>query len=322
MHLIKKQIEDNQISIDYHNLTEFDLHIYAINLSIYICYYLRISNKDLREEFVKKINEIFIFKDFLKLPELEEKFIVDNIVVNKGIAKNKALLENIFSLFSAINTKIPIFIVGKPGCSKSLSVQLINKSMKGTSSNNDLFKKLPNLMTFSFQGSLSNTSEDVVSMFNKASNALERLNEKERKKNIVLLYFDEMGLAEYSSNNLFKVIHSRIEYDEIEENKKVAFVGISNWGLDASKMNRGIHISLSEPDEKDIILTALSIADYYDKGFGITYNSFFSNLGKVYYEYKQYLKEKHSSDGKEDIHGNIDFYHFIKYFLKNIILTK
>ena len=312
LHLIQKQIEDNEISIDYNKLTEFDLQIYAINLAIYICYYLRISNKNLRDKLEKELNEIFIFKDFLKLPKLEEKFIVDNIRIDKGIAKNKALLENVFSLFSGINTKIPIFIVGKPGCSKSLSVQLINKSMKGPSSNNDLFKNLPTLMMFSFQGSLSSTSEGVTAVFNKASNAIEKLGE-ERNKNISMIYFDEMGLAEYSPNNPLKVIHSKLEYDETEENKKVAFVGISNWTLDASKMNRGIHISISEPDEDDNVQTALSIADSYDKGLRIKYKIFFSNLGKVYYKYKQYLKEKHSLDGKEDFHGNRDFYHFIKY---------
>ena len=61
----------------------------------------------------------------------EEKYVLANMELEKGIAQNRAVLDNTFSLFVAINNKIPIFIVGKPGCSKSLSVQLINKSMKG-----------------------------------------------------------------------------------------------------------------------------------------------------------------------------------------------
>ena len=55
------------------------------------------------------------------MPKREQNYIADNIELEKGIAKNRALLENLFSLFVAINTKIPIFILGKPGCSKSLS---------------------------------------------------------------------------------------------------------------------------------------------------------------------------------------------------------
>ena len=39
-----------------------------------------------------------------------------------------------------------------------------------------------------------------------------------------MLYFDEIGLTEISPNNLFKVIHSQLEYDENEDSKKIAFI--------------------------------------------------------------------------------------------------
>ena len=57
-----------------------------------------------------------------------------------------------------------------------------------------------------------------------------------------------MGLAEHSPNNPLKVIHSELEYDLNEGSKKIAFVGISNWKIDASKMNRAINIVVDEPD--------------------------------------------------------------------------
>ena len=50
---------------------------------------------------------------------------------------------------------------------------------------------------------------------------------KKKKKNdnlISVLYFDEMGLIEISPNNLLKVIHSQLEYDENKNSKKIAFV--------------------------------------------------------------------------------------------------
>ena len=50
---------------------------------------------------------------------------------------------------------------------------------------------------------------------------------KKKKKNdnlISVLYFDEMGLTEISPNNLLKVIHSQLEYNENEDSKKIAFV--------------------------------------------------------------------------------------------------
>ena len=57
-----------------------------------------------------------------------------------GIAKNRALLENIFSLFVCIVNKIPLIICGKPGTSKSLSFQILYDNMNGKRSDNDFLK--------------------------------------------------------------------------------------------------------------------------------------------------------------------------------------
>ena len=317
-------VNEKSKKFDYGKLTEFELQEYAINLAIFICYYIRISDKKLRENLSKKLSEILKNRNFLDLPLLEMKFITDNIDIPKGIAKNKALSENLFSLFCALNTRIPLFIVGKPGCSKSLSVQLIRKSMKG-SSENEFFKKyFAKLFVFSYQGSLSSTSEGVEAIFNNASKAIKKF-EEENKNNISMIFFDEMGLAEHSPNNPLKVIHSKLEITSDEEKEKEkkkepkpAFVGISNWVLDAAKMNRGLHISIPELDEEDIIITAKTIAESYNEELISKFNDFFVNLGKTYYNYKQYLKEKHYLDGNEDFHGNRDFFHFIKYASKNI----
>jgi hypothetical protein len=52
----------------------------------------------------------------------------------------------------------------------------------------------------------------------------------------VILIFDEIGLAEISKSNPLKVLHGLLE------NKLVVTIGISNWSLDASKMNRMISL--------------------------------------------------------------------------------
>ena len=323
----------------YKKLDEYSMQVYSINLSIFVCYYLRITNKEQRIELEKKFNEILKefegkinLKDFLDLPLKEEKFIVNNIKLDKGIAKNRALKENVFSLFAAINSKVPIFIVGKPGCSKSLSMQLITKSMQGSASEKQFFKKLPKNIIHSYQGSLSSTSKGVENVFNKARETLRQIKEKEGKEKkdkneikeekdeiISLIFFDEMGLAEHSPHNPLKVIHSELEYDQNEGYKKVAFVGISNWDLDAAKMNRGISISIPEPDEEDNKETAFTIGNSYDEAMAMRYKSFYENLGISYYKYKQYLKINHSLDGKEDFHGNRDFYHLVKNSARNMI---
>jgi hypothetical protein len=282
---------------------------------------LPITDNKKRGELEKIMNKILknFDKDFLTLPLKEELFIANNIELEKGIAKNRALLDNIFGLFIAINNKVPIIVVGKPGCSKSLSVQLINKSMKGTASNNFIFKQYPKIIINSYQGSMGSTSEGVEKIFKKARNTLKRLSKKDRKKNISMIFFDEMGLAEHSPNNPLKVIHSELEYDLNEGEKKIAFVGISNWVLDASKMNHVMFLSIPDLDEKDSKDTAFMIGQSYDKGLADIYQNYYENLGLTYFKYKHFLKSEHNQDGKEEFHGNRDFYHLVKIFSREMV---
>ena len=119
-----------------------------------------------------------------------------------------------------------------------------------------------------------------------------------------------MRLAEISNNNPLKVLHSELEYDEHEN--KIAFIGISNWALDASKMNRGIFLSIPEPDEKD-----LTIAESYNVSLIINYKDLFENLAISYQKYLNDIEENYSS--YKNFHGLRDFYYLIKQTSKIIL---
>ena len=71
---------------------------------------------------------------------------IEQIDLDKGIGKNTLLNENSFLLFVSVNTNIPLIIIGKPGSGKSLSAQLIYKSMKGIYSKNKFFKLFPRII--------------------------------------------------------------------------------------------------------------------------------------------------------------------------------
>ena len=285
----------------------------SINLSIYMCYYIRISNKRQRKKLSLKLDKYFD-NNFLKIPIEESLYIVENVKLERGTAKNEALLENIFSIFVCILNKIPLFIVGKPGTSKSMSVQLIYNSMKGQNSANSFFKKYKSLFLYPYQGSDTSTSKGVLNIFKKARAPIKNSIENKKEINFIsAVFFDEMGLAENSTNNPLKVIHSQLEYDENEY--KVAFIGISNWVLDASKMNRGISLLLPEPELNDLIETSEKIAQSYDENILEKYKELFIILSKTYYDYKKRIKNKKI----EDFHGNRDFYHLIKIAAKKII---
>lgn len=72
-----------------------------------------------------------------------------NAVVDENyhtdIAKNKALKENVFMMIVCIENRIPLFVIGKPGSSKSLAKALVMDSMKGSTSKNELFVTMKNV---------------------------------------------------------------------------------------------------------------------------------------------------------------------------------
>ena len=309
----------------------YDLLLAALNITIYLCYYLRISDKKIREELCNVLYPYFDNRQFLEIPNKEVTYIAEQFYIDldKGIALNRSLIENLFTSFVCIVNRIPLIIVGKPGEGKSLTIQTVNNTMKGIYSKSELFKEYPQLFMYNYQGSETSTSQGIIETFDKArayaKNQLKRILEEEKKENneeikkqrkekfIAMIFFDEMGLAERSPNNPLKAIHSQLEYDENEF--KIAFVGISNWKIDASKMNRCLTLSKPDPDMDDLIHTADTIAKAMDNDLANKYKSLIEALALSYYEYKQSIANEKSI---ENFHGNRDFYHLIKCAMREL----
>jgi len=54
--------------------------------------------------------------------------------------------------------------------------------------------------------------------------------------------------------------YSTVPYHQsIHREKRVAFIGISNWALDPAKMNRGVMVTRGDPDTKELQLSARGI---------------------------------------------------------------
>ena len=288
----------------------------AINLSLFICYYLRLPDMESRMQLEEKLNSFF-GGNFLKIPSLEMDYVVNNFIIPKGISKNQALKENLFSALYCIVNKIPLIICGKPGRSKTLSIQILQTSLKGKEgSNSYLCKLFPELIIYKIQGALNTKTDEVIKIFNKAREA-QKLQFNKDKLHLVLM--DEMGLAELSPNNPLKVTHYELE----NEKEKVPFVGITNWALDASKMNRVIFIVVQEPDEEDLIITAKEIVKSYEinqENYYEKYGYIFNYLSKAYYRFIEDKKTK--NDENKYFHGSRDFYSLIKNVISDIIKKK
>ena len=65
---------------------------------------------------------------------------MENMLLGRNIAKNAALRENVFMMTISIELRIPLFLVGKPGSSKSLAKSIVATSMHGKASRKDLLK--------------------------------------------------------------------------------------------------------------------------------------------------------------------------------------
>lgn len=199
--------------------------------------------------------------------------------------------------------KIPIIIVGKPGCSKSLSIRLLATNFRGSNSYEEFFKQLSELSIYQFQGSESCTSEGVEKIFEKANRDLNLANV------IPTILFDEIGLAEMSVHNPLKVLHSHLEVNRTN----VAFIGISNWELDAAKMGRFMVVSRPLPDDKELRDTAEKIAE------SIMGNESCNRLvDTVSRAYCQFIKiwEGSNEARLKDFFGLRDFYFLVKYVCK------
>ena len=69
-----------------------------------------------------------------------QEALLDNMSLGPNIARNAALRENVFMMAICIELRIPLFLVGKPGSSKSLAKSIVQTSMQGTASNKELLR--------------------------------------------------------------------------------------------------------------------------------------------------------------------------------------
>ncbi|XP_052061725.1 E3 ubiquitin-protein ligase RNF213-like [Mytilus californianus] len=238
----------------------------AFILAIGVSYHACLKNRNGYRKTVAKY-----FKSPLKLKrgadEIEQEIskcqsvFLDSVKLAPNIAKNQALKENVFMMIVCIEMRIPMFLVGKPGSSKSLAKTIVSDSMQGNAAQDDIFKTYKQVQMVSYQCSPLSVPEGIIGAFRQCA-SYQRDKDLDRYVSVVVL--DEVGLAEDSPRMPLKTLHPLLEDgcidDENQEKyKKVAFIGISNWSLDPAKMNRGILVQRDVPDITELIESAEGI---------------------------------------------------------------
>ena len=233
-------------------------------------------------------------------------------------------------MFICTELKIPLFIVGKPGSSKSLSKSIISDSMQGARSiDGSILKNFKQVHMISYQCSQLSTSEGIIDVFNKCSAFQRGRNPTEFVSCVVL---DEVGLAEDSPKLPLKVLHPLLDdslyihlniiQNDVEkvkdlqvnrrsEEDRVGFIGISNWALDPAKMNRGIMLIRGEPTKEDLISSAKGIMKRGESKF--FKKDFINRINNLADSYLCLINEvRQSNDISRDFYGLRDFYSLIK----------
>ena len=311
------------IQKDYYEQTRsVSLEVRSVVLALAHCYQSRLQTAKKRREFCREISNLigkaeqcFGAKHFDAIVRVEQEEYLARMELPEGTAKNAALRENVFVILVCILNRIPVFVVGKPGCSKSLSMQVIRSNLRGKDSKDPFLKQLPQLYVVSYQGSESSTSDGILKVFEKAR----RYNVEGANDVLPVVLLDEIGLAEVSAFNPLKVLHSLLEPGD-GQLPDVAVVGISNWCLDPAKMNRAIHLSRPEPDIQDLFQTGQSIREAQLKqgnpvmgtspGYIHAPSSYPDDyqlhcLAKAYQEYQK-------AQTHDNFHGLRDYYSLVK----------
>ena len=296
-------------------------------LSLAFVYYYRMADTQDRKKYWESINNDIILYPrksqfeglkeagscLMLLESIKKKF-CENIKVEKGVAMNQALEENIFVLLICILNKIPVFLVGKPGSSKTLTLQVIASNLQGKQSENEFWKKFPSIHIFQYQCSPMSDSYSIQHQFDIAVRYQQHATDC-----ITILLLDEVGLAEHSPDMPLKVLHTML----IEPS--IAIVGVSNWVLDAAKMNRAICIQRTEPTKDDIQTTGESILNFIpidnkdDQVAQMAYKRLAPKLACLARAYHEIYTNQ---AGSREFIGMRDYYHLIKCLCSELLRTK
>ncbi|XP_054702200.1 E3 ubiquitin-protein ligase RNF213 isoform X2 [Grus americana] len=236
--------------------------IWSLVLAVGVCYHASLEKKEAYRSAISQVlpKPYDTQKKILEEISLVQDLFLSGVRLRDTIARNLALKENVFMMVICIELKIPLFLVGKPGSSKSLAKTIVADAMQGQAAHSDLFKDLKQVHLVSFQCSPLSTPEGIIGTFKHCARFQEGKNLEEYVSVVVL---DEIGLAEDSLKMPLKTLHPLLEDGCIDDvplpHKKVGFIGISNWALDPAKMNRGIFVSRGDPSKEELIESAKGI---------------------------------------------------------------
>ena len=221
----------------------------AVVVALGLVYYLRLDTKH-RQKYLTVLDHHAIISQvtFSKVFQEELDWYIDHIDLPEGIAKTQALKENLFATIICTMTHTPLFIVGPPGSSKTLSFNIVLANLKGQESKiavfrrTDIFHSLDPLI---YLCTRHTTSNEISILFNRAINR-QRSHTKFSLPVCCVVCMDHADQPQVGHKSL-TVLHYFLDRQE------VSFLAISNQVLDAAKTNRAVSLFHSENTPDDLV---------------------------------------------------------------------
>ena len=230
--------------------TEQQRYRRAMLLAIAVVYYLRLDTES-REKFLDLIEALPTQRHeserLIDVLQSAMTTVAEGTAIPDGIAMTRGLKENIFTVLTLTLSFIPLMIVGPPGSSKTLSVNMVSDNSNGEDSPSPFYRKLARLSTFHYQCTKKSDSQEVGRVFKMCT---ERQSKVDPAKHKCLVFMDEAGLPEEEKESL-KIMHYFLE-GHMSTKSEVGFVGVTNHPLDAAKSNRCVSLLRQEPDREEM----------------------------------------------------------------------
>lgn len=220
--MTKRQLE-NELEVNYQASLKPVMRAFVLALAV--CYHASLYNSETRREFRQLIASKINLPQVESLDWVESEILkcqhvfLDEISLSENIARNHALLENVFMIIVCLELRIPLFIVGKPGSSKSLAKSIVERSMIGVNSSSELFRNLKESYFVNFQCSPLTQADMIKEAFREAALFQK---DKDLNRSVAVVNLDEIGLAEGSESMPLKTLHPLLEdgiVDDTNDNK-------------------------------------------------------------------------------------------------------
>eukprot|EP00118_Oscarella_pearsei_P021368 m.239300 g.239300 ORF g.239300 m.239300 type:complete len:5831 (+) comp40181_c2_seq5:266-17758(+) len=213
---MQKKYDERKAKLEQANeLVPLDRLTRSLVLALGVSYHARLQDRkpfrDAVKDYFKPPCELIgASTQIEKEIEFCQTVFLDELELPPKVGPNQALKENVFMMVVCINLRIPLFVVGKPGSSKSLAKDVVKTAMRGDRSTSDLYKRLKQVHMVSYQCSPISTADGIISTFQQCQKLQEK-QQKELERFVSCVVLDEVGLAEDSPQLPLKALHPLLD---------------------------------------------------------------------------------------------------------------